>query len=60
MARIDAMARGSGHPPMPESIMHTIHTLRTAVMGRFGKWDADEEIRVRKILDQTLESLPAE
>ena len=52
MARIDVMARGSGHAPMPESIMHTIHTLRTAVMSRFGKWDGDEETRVRRILDQ--------
>ena len=53
MARIDVMARGSAHAPMPESIMHAIHTLRTAVMSRFGKWDGDEESRVRKILEQS-------
>ena len=52
MARIDVMARGSGHAPMPESIMHSIHTLRHAVMSRFGKWDAEEEARVRELLDQ--------
>ncbi len=52
MARIDVMARSSGHAPMPESIMHSIHTLRTAVMSRFGKWDSDEETRVRTILEQ--------
>ena len=52
MSRIDVMARGSGHAPMPESIMHAIHTLRAAVMSRFGKWEGDEESRVRKILDQ--------
>ncbi len=52
MARIDVMARGAGHAPMPESVMHAIHTLRHAVMSRFGKWDAEEEARVRKIMEQ--------
>ena len=52
MTRIDVMARGSGHAPMPESIMNTVQTLRHAIMSRFGKWDADEETRVRKILDR--------
>jgi len=52
MSRIDVMARGSGHAPMPESIMHAIHTLRGAVMSRFGKWEGEEESRVRKILEQ--------
>ena len=52
MARIDVMARGSGHAPMPEAVMHAIHTLRAAVMGRFGGWTAEEQARVRSILEQ--------
>ena len=52
MARIDVMARGSGHAPMPESVMHAIQTLRHAIMSRFGKWEDAEENRVRTILEQ--------
>lgn len=52
MARIDVMARGAGHAPMPELVMQAIHTLRHAVMGRSGQWDAEEAARVRKILEQ--------
>ena len=52
MARIDVMARGAGHSPMPESVIHAIHTLRQAVMGRFGSWTTPEEKRVRDILEK--------
>ena len=52
MARIDIMARSAGHAPMPESVMHTIHTLRQAVMARFGRWTEAEEKRIREILEK--------
>jgi hypothetical protein len=52
MAKIDVMARGTGHAPMPESVMHAIHTLRHAVMGCFGAWTPPEEKRVRDILEK--------
>ncbi len=52
MGRVDVMARGAGHAPMPESVMHAIHTLRHAVMGRFGGWTEPEEKRVREILEK--------
>ena len=52
MGRIDVMARGAGHAPMPDSVMHAIHTLRHAVMGRFGGWTEPEEKRVREILEK--------
>jgi DNA-binding PadR family transcriptional regulator len=52
MARIDVLARGAGHTPMPHSVLHAIHTLREAVMGRSGVWSADEEVRVRDILEK--------
>lgn len=51
MARIDVMARRTGHAPMPDAVMHAIHTLREAVMGRSGSWTIDEERRVREILE---------
>ncbi|MBG1230849.1 PadR family transcriptional regulator [Aestuariivirga litoralis] len=52
MARIDVQARGQGHAPMPESVMHAVHTLRMALMGRFSSWSADEQTRVREILEK--------
>jgi DNA-binding PadR family transcriptional regulator len=52
MAKIDIMARGAGHAPMPESVMHAFQTLRQAVMGRFGGWTTPEEKRVRDILEK--------
>lgn len=52
MGRIDILARGTGHAPMPETVMHAVHTLRHAVMGRFGSWTTLEEKRVRDILEK--------
>ena len=52
MARIDVMARGAGHAPMPDSVKHAIHTLRGALISRIGYWTDDEEARVRKILEE--------
>jgi DNA-binding PadR family transcriptional regulator len=52
MARIDVMARGAGHSPMPETVVQAIHTLRQAVMTRFGTWTEGEEKRVRNILEK--------
>jgi DNA-binding PadR family transcriptional regulator len=52
MARVDVMARGAGHAPMPEAVMQAINTLRQAVMGRFGGWTPPEEKRVREILEK--------
>ncbi len=52
MARIDVMARGAGHAPTPESIMHAIHTLRMALMNRFPEWSPEEQARVREILEK--------
>lgn len=49
MARIDVMARGAGHAPMPESVMHAIHTLRMVLMGQ-SSWSPEEQTRVREIL----------
>ncbi len=52
MSRIDIMARGAGHAPMPESVMHAIHTLRQSIMARFGGWTEGEEKRIRDILEK--------
>jgi len=51
MARIDVMARRSGHAPAPESVLQAVHTLRHAVMSRFGFWNKEEEARVRGLLE---------
>jgi len=52
MARIDVMARGQGHAPTPETIMHAIHTLRMALMNRFSEWSPEEQARVKDILEK--------
>jgi len=57
MARIDVMARGAGHAPMPDGVMLAIHTLRHAVMHRFGAWTETEEKRVREILERAAKEI---
>lgn len=59
MARIDVMARRTGHAPMPDAVLHAIQTLRAAVMGRSAHWSADEEGRVRKILEAAARNIAA-
>ena len=49
--RVDIMASATQGGAMPESIMHAVHTLRHAIMTRSGAWTAEDETRIRGILE---------
>jgi DNA-binding PadR family transcriptional regulator len=49
--RVDIMAGAAPSGPMPETVMHTIQTLRHAIMAKSGTWTAVETDRVRAVLE---------
>lgn len=59
MTRIDIMAKASAHGPMPETLMLVIHALRHALMAKSGNWTANEEKRVREIIDRAAKEIVA-
>jgi DNA-binding PadR family transcriptional regulator len=52
MARVDIMAGATSGAPVPDTIMHAVHTLRHAIMSRSGGWSQTEAARIRAILEQ--------